>query len=137
MEQQITAMFDRYVTSFSSWKTEAICGHWCVPATISVGDQITTFATIAELGNNIDVLCSFYRDQGVDRADAKVLICRLLLANAAQVSVRYTVTCPDNAIICEWTHHYIIRCVDNDWKIAFAIADDEIKAWAARGTPLG
>ena len=68
--------------------------------------------------------------------DAQVLVCSLLLPTAAQVSVRYLVMDDDMTSICEWTCHYIVRRVSNNWKIAFAVSDEEIDAWASRGTPF-
>lgn len=137
MEQQLIEMFDQYANTFADWKTEEISKHWCIPATISLGDQVTTFATREDFHSNTDVLCEFYRAQGVEHAEAHLLCSTMLLPSAAQASVRYIVTGPEKVAICEWTHYYVVRRIGNDWRIAFAIADDEVSAWAARGTPLG
>ena len=137
MEREVIDTFERYADAFATLEPEAISEFWIVPSTISVNDQIAVLATEKEFRSNAEVLCTFYEKQRVKHVHAQVLDCKLLLPNAAQVSVRYVLMGREMSSICEWTSHYILRRTQENWKIGFAIADEEIRAWAARGTPLG
>ncbi len=82
-------------------------------------------------------ILTFAQERRIKHVHAQVLDCKFLLTNAAQVSVRYALMEGDRSSICEWASYYILRRIQKDWKIGFAIADEGIRAWAARGTPLG
>ena len=41
------------------------------------------------------------------------------------------------AVIAEWQASYVLQRVAGTWKAVMAVADGEVDAWTARGTPLG
>lgn len=125
-------MVARYAAAFSGFDVNAICSFWLLPAIVSVGAVTTSFRTIAELHSNVTSLCEFYRGQGMARAEVTLRNVTLPLPDCAYVSARYDLTAADGAPVAGWTHHYTLRLIDGDWRIAFAIADEEIAAWETR-----
>ena len=134
---QISAALAGYAASFSALDTAAICRFWLIPAAISAGAQTTCFGSRAALAQNVEALCSFYRRQGAAGACVSVSSCNLILPSCANVSAACTLLDADGGIVNAWTHHYTLRQAEGVWRIAFAVADEEIAAWARRGTPLG
>lgn len=133
----ITDCLAGYAVAFSGFDIDAICGFWHLPAVISVGERVTCFETVEGFRQNAAALCSFYRAQGVAGAEAALTACHRPLPDLAHVSTAFTVSRADGSFVAQWSHHYTLRRIAGRWRIVFAAADEEVAAWAARGTPLG
>lgn len=134
---EIAECVKAYAVAFSGLDIDAICKFWHVPAVISAGETVTCFETVERFRDNVAALCAFYRAQGVAAAEIVLTACRMPLPSLAHVSASVALRRADGADVAEWTHHYTLRRFAGRWRIVFAAADEEVAAWAARGTPLG
>jgi hypothetical protein len=136
-EQQISDFMAAYAEGFTTRTPAETCRFWLFPATISAGESVTCFDDEAAFARNVAALGDFYRRQGVTRAEKSVTDCRLVLPGCAFVTTDDRMYDATGALVNRWRHHYALRKVGADWRIAFAVADEEIAAWHDRGTPLG
>ena len=80
-------------------------------------------------------LMEFYRQQGVVRAEARVLSATELFPNVAQARLAWRMLGHEHDLIAAWEHVYILRRGDR-WRVSLTIADGEMAAWAAKGARL-
>jgi ketosteroid isomerase-like protein len=132
------AFFDDYAAAFSARDMDAIADAWTYPCLITQSTGAFAFADRASFHKNITTLDGFYARQGVAKASGTVRHVTVPHDGVAIVEVDYELSTISGARIIAWPTTYTLRRDKSGaWKACFAIADGEIAAWAARGTPLG
>ncbi len=130
--------FDAYADAFQRRDWDAIADVWAYPCMIS--DQRGGYAFRDRDGfrRNLERLGAFYAAQGVVGAAAQVRDVDAEYDGVARVRVDYRLTDASGETIIAWPTDYVLRQqTDGRWTACFGIADGEMNAWAARGTPMG
>lgn len=133
---EVAAFYESYAHAFSAYDAKAVSAHWSFPAVIAGAARTVTFTADA-FDANTEALFGFYRRQGVARATAEVLAVDEAFPGVALARVRYRMLDADGGDIIDFESRYQLRRTKDGWRAATAIADGELTAWAARGTPLG
>ena len=128
--------FQKYDSTFSSFDIKAITNLWAFPAFITTPSISVCFQDIPSFEENTKGLCDFYRSQGVTKTRKTVSGFDLMFDGIASVRTIDQLYNSENDLIAEWEHSYLIRQTENGIRAIVAIADGELQAWAARGTPL-
>ena len=126
-----------YVTAFESYDAEAIAGHWTFPALTTQAGRSFTFKSAEHFAKNTGLLLGFYKAQGVKSVERRVVELLHMSAGAVSMTVQDRMMDADGQEIVAWQAAYVLQRVDGTWKAVAAVADGEVDAWAARGTPLG
>jgi ketosteroid isomerase-like protein len=130
--------FDAYARAFTAKDVGAIADGWSFPCLITQQTGDFLFNDRDAFVKNTKALQGFYDRQGVALASAKVNAVGAQYDGLASVDVQYTLSDASDEPIAAWETTYILRRdADGQWRARFAIADGEVNAWAARGTPLG
>jgi hypothetical protein len=130
------AFFDRYADCFSARDVAGLGDMWSFPAFIS-GPRSGGFAERESFDANTAALCDFYVAQGSVKAEKRVIDVRQEYDNAAMVRTADRLSDAAGETIAAWEHLYLLRRQTEGWRVQAAVADAEVAAWAARGTPLG
>lgn len=133
---EVRLLFSDYADAFSSRAMDRVTGAWTFPAFISFGGKQIGFDRKAFYDNAVR-LCSFYEAQGVVRAQKEVLALHHLTATNATVRTADKLYDANGRLIAEWEHVYLLSETADGLKIAAAMADNEVRAWRERGTPIG
>lgn len=126
-----------YVTAFESYDAEAIAAHWTFPALTTQAGRSFTFKSEEHFAKNTGLLLGFYQAQNVARVERRVVDLLQMSPDAVSMTVRDRMLDAQGYEIAAWQAAYVIQRVDGTWKAVAAVADGEVEAWAARGTPLG
>jgi len=135
VQKEIEAFFADYVDAFARWDVDAVCALWA-PVSLFVMPHANAAMDAAAFRDNGVKLLDFYRRQGVARPEGRLLSCAELFPGVAEARMAYRLFDAAGAEIVAWEHVYMLRKADH-WRAVLAVADGEIAAWAARGTPLG
>lgn len=133
---QVHAFFEDYADAFSRRAVERIQAFWSFPAFLCSGDRQTAFDNDAFRANTVN-LCAFYDSQGVARAEKQVLELSRLTETTVTVRTADTLRDANGRVVAEWEHVYLLVETADGIRLAAALPDNEIRAWKARGTPLG
>ena len=129
--------FDAYARAFAANDVERIADMWSFPCLISQQTGDFLFRDRASFVKNTTGLQGFYDRQGVNAAGARVDAVRTPHPGITEVDVHYTLGKSPAEQIVDWQTTYVLRQdADGQWRARFAIADGEVTAWAARGTPM-
>jgi len=135
---QAQCFFDAYAAAFSARDMDAIADAWSYPCLISQSTGAFAFANRDSFHKNVSSLDGFYVRQGVAKASGTVRQVAEPHDGVAIVEIDYELSDVNGARIIAWPTTYTLRRNKTGaWKACFAIADGEVAAWAARGTPLG
>ena len=134
--EAIEAYFGDYARAFSRCDVDAVVGLWRFPATVSTGDRITVFDE-AGFRKNVEALCDFYRRQGMAEARKTISGSHHFSSAVAAVTTEDALYDRAGGPIAAWSHFYLLRESEAGIRAITAVADAEVEAWAARGTPLG
>ena len=126
-----------YVTAFESYDAEAIAAHWTFPALTTQVGRSFTFKNAEHFAKNTGLLLGFYKAQKVACVERSVAEHLPMSPGAVSMTVQDRMLDADGNEIAAWKAAYILQNVDGAWKAVAAVADGEVDAWAARGTPLG
>lgn len=137
LESSIATFFQLYAAAFTNCDAVALSDLWAYPAYITSAERSAAFDDAESFQANTELVCDFYKRQGFVRADEKILAASKLHDGVASVRVQYRLFDAQDQLIIEWEHAYLVRNMNGRWKAIVAIADGEIAAWKARGTPLG
>lgn len=132
----IDAYFRDYVGAFSRGDVDALVGLWRFPATISTRERTVVFDEPG-FRKNVEALCGFYRLQGMAEARKTASGSHYLQPDVASVTTEDALLDGAGNLIAAWSHAYLLREDEDGIHAIAAIADGEVEAWAARGTPLG
>jgi len=132
---EIEAFFAGYVDAFARWDFDAVAALWMSPGLFMTPAGSLALDADAFRDNGAQLL-AFYRAQGVSRPEGELVGCERLHDGVVLTRMRYRLFDMSGAQVVEWEHDYILRRTGEGWRAAFAVADGEIAAWAARGTPM-
>jgi hypothetical protein len=133
---QLDALFAGYAEAFTCGDVDRICDSWAYPATIT-GRGKRASLDAAAFRANIHALLAFYRAQGVASARKRVLRFDEQFDGTALVRTKDRLADAGGAPIASWEHVYIVTDTTEGPRVIMAMADGELDAWQARGTPLG
>ncbi|MCR9269876.1 MAG: hypothetical protein NXH72_07825 [Hyphomonadaceae bacterium] len=126
-----------YISAFMAWDAACIAAHWTFPALTTQAGKSFAFTSAEHFEKNTARLLSFYQNQNVQTVERKVDAVLPMSETAISLTVKDRMLDQHGAQIAGWTAAYILQRVDGRWKAVAAVADGEVAAWAARGTPLG
>jgi hypothetical protein len=132
----IREYFRGYAEAFGRGDVGAIVGLWRFPATVSTRERDVAFDEPA-FRRNVEALCEFYRRQGVAQARKTVSASHFFGPEVAAVTTEDSLHDAAGGLIAAWSHFYLLRETGDGIRAFGAVADGEVAAWAARGTPLG
>jgi hypothetical protein len=136
MRAAVTDFYDRYVDAFTRNDTDALVAAWSFPAAIAGPAGNAVFDAPA-FRRNVEALFGFYRRQGVVRTTATVAALHPLGEGVVLSQTDYAMFDAAGALIAGWQTPYLLRQTGDGLHAFAAVADSEVAAWAARGTPLG
>ena len=125
------------MTAFESYDAEAIASHWTFPALTTQASRSFTFKSAEHFAKNTGLLLGFYKAQGVHSVERRVIDLLNMSATAVSMTVQDRMLDDKGQEIAGWHAAYVLQHVDGAWRAVAAVADGEVEAWAARGTPLG
>lgn len=137
LAEALDAWCQSYVAAFSAYDIPAIGAHWTFPAVILAGGAPVLLASRDKFDRNTDRLCTFYRAQGVTRAQRKLLEHFPMTQTAAAMRVADTMLDAKGGEIVSWQAAYTLTRTPEGWRACLADAGGEMAAWDSRGTPLG
>ena len=137
LSREVDAWCQSYVTAFSAYAAPAIGAHWQFPALILRSGRSIPFNSQEQFDANTGALLQFYRAQGVACAKRKLIDCFGVSQDTAAMRVSDEMVTGQGALIVFWEAAYVLNRVNGIWKAVLAVADGELDAWTARGTPLG
>ncbi len=135
--KSVEDFFAAYAAAFSRLDVDGIVALWSLPALITTAERSGCFADREAFRRNTEALCAFYRAQGLSRAKKTVVRIHPLGDGVAAVTTRDEVFDARGRRIARWQHAYLIRKTAEGLRSIAAVADGEMRAWNARGTPLG
>ena len=135
--ESLDEFFTHYADAFSRVDVEGIGRVWKLPAFITTRDRSSCLADPEAFRRNTEAACAFYRRQGVARAKKRVLEIKLVGEGVAVVTTLDELFDGAGEQIARWEHAYLVRETADGLRAVAAVADNEVKAWKARGTPLG
>lgn len=134
---EVAAWCHAYVEAFSAFDIDAIGRHWMFPALILQSGRTLAFDSLERFSKNTSGLLGFYERQGVDRAERDLVDHLVLSPDAVSITVFDKMIDIAGETIVTWQAAYVLQKVKGNWLAAVALADGELAAWAAHGTPLG
>ena len=137
LHEDLEAWCRSYVAAFESYDAEAIASHWTFPALTTQAGRSFTFKSAEHFAKNTGLLLGFYKAQAVESVERRVVDLLNMSADAVSMTVQDRMLRGDGQEIATWQAAYVLQRVDGAWKAVAAVADGEVDAWAARGTPLG
>ncbi len=133
MVEDILQLFETYARAFASGDAESIVDIWGFPCQVSGAGKTRIFHTPAQFLNNMNTLVAFYMNLGVQINETDVTEVRRLSESAALVRVHDRYTLADTMQSGAWEYVFVVRFINQQWKIISAIMDDEAKFLAANG----
>ena len=137
LQEAAADFFRSYAAAFSKGDARAITGFWAFPAFVTTPQGNAAFEDPERFEANTTALCAFYSRQGLTKVEAETVSINELHQGIALVKTHYRLYGNQDSLIVAWMHTYLIRHERDDIKLITAIADGELAAWEARGTPLG
>ncbi len=137
LDTELAAWCASYVGVFSDYDAPAISQHWAFPNVVVQAGRRFSFKQAEDFTANTEKLLSFYRAQGVAKAERALLGHMAMAEDIASIEVEDRMVDASGALIAGWKAAYVLQRIDGDWRAIMAVADGETAAWAARGTPLG
>ncbi|MFN3211792.1 MAG: hypothetical protein ACE37M_01690 [Henriciella sp.] len=137
LRSELEAWCRSYVDAFERYDANAIAAHWTFPALTTQAGRSFAFQSEEHFAKNTSRLLGFYQAQHVERVHREVDDILIMGPNAVSMTVSDQMMDAAGAGIASWQAAYVLQRVDGGWKAVAAVADGEVDAWAARGTPLG
>jgi hypothetical protein len=128
--------YGRYTAAFMRHDSDALAAAWAFPAAIA-GPHGNAMFDAAAFRRNVEALFGFYDRQGVVTATANVAAMTVLAEDVVLSQTDYAMCASDGALIAGWQTPYLLRATADGLRAFCAVADSEVAAWAARGTPMG
>ena len=137
LRSDLEAWCASYIDAFMSWDAEAIAGHWAFPALTTQAGRSFAFKSTDHFAGNTQRLLEFYKAQDVAKVERQVVEVLPMSETSVSLTVSDRMKTADGILIASWEAAYVLQAREGQWKAIAAIADGEVAAWAARGTPLG
>lgn len=126
-----------YLSGFNAFDVDAISDHWRFPALVLQTRRSIGFKSRDHFTKNTSALLGFYEVQGVNRAVRKLLDYLRLDSDTVAMTVEDWMLDKTGKTIVTWKAAYTLQRDEHQWKAVMAVAEGEVAAWKARGTPLG
>jgi hypothetical protein len=139
MEQLVAELGDlwrQYGSAFQTGDMDALLPVFAEPCVVQTRNFVAVFETRADMAQNNNALLAFYRRHGVVKVDLQIKEVDPLHRHFVQMQVRYRLLDADDVEIVKFTSIYSLKHEGERWLIHQVISQDEVDAWAARGTPL-
>ena len=137
LRSDLEAWCASYTKAFLAWDADAIAAHWAFPALTTQAGRSFVFKSVEHFATNTKRLLDFYKSQQVFQVERVVTDLMPLSETAVSLKVSDRMSAADGTEIATWQAAYVLQKRDQSWRAIAAIADGEVAAWAARGTPLG
>lgn len=128
---------ETYITAFERFDASAIAEHWAFPALTTQAGRSFAFKSAEHFATNTEKLLGFYKRQGVASVEREVLSHYVMGENAVAMTVADKMRNSAGNVLAGWQAAYVMQRTESVWRAVAAIADGEVAAWAARGTPFG
>ena len=132
----VSDFYARYTTAFMQHDSDALVAAWAFPAVIA-GPKGNMAFDAAAFRRNVEGLFGFYDRQGVVSVTADIAALTVLSDDVVLSQTDYAMRDKDGAVIAGWQTPYMLRATAAGLRAFAAVADSEVAAWAARGTPMG
>lgn len=132
----LSDFYGAYTAAFVRHDSDALVAAWSFPAAIT-GPKGNAVFDAPAFRRNVEALFGFYDRQGVAAVTATVAASTGLGDDVVLSQTDYAMFDADGALIAEWQTPYLLRATGDGLKAFCAVADSEVAAWAARGTPMG
>ncbi|MBO0345421.1 DUF4440 domain-containing protein [Roseibium limicola] len=119
-EEQINALFEDYLEGFNDADEDRIADCFALPATIWQHEKGHVFHDEEELVENIAALLGALGREGVVTSDFQVVSSHVC-GTTALVTLDWTQDGPDGEVILEFTCHYHLVLLGDDWLIATVV----------------
>jgi hypothetical protein len=129
-------LWRQYGSAFQTGNLEALLPVFAEPCVVQTRNFVAVFNTRTDMAMNNEALLAFYRSQGVAKVDLQINEVDPLHRHFVQMQVRYRLLSQDGDEIVRFTSIYSLKHEGERWLIHQVISQDEVDAWAARGTPL-
>ena len=132
----VSDFYARYTAAFLQHDSDALVAAWVFPAVIA-GPKGNMAFDAAGFRRNVEALFGFYDRQGVAAVTADVAALTVLGEDVVLSQTDYAMRDQHGALIAAWQTPYMLRNTADGLRAFAAVADSEVAAWAARGTPMG
>ncbi len=139
MEKLVAELGDlwrQYGSAFQTGDVDALLPVFAEPCIVQTRNFVGVYAKREDISANNNALLAFYRMQGVTKVDLQITEVDPLHRHFVQMQVRYRLLNSNGEEIICFTTIYSLKHEGERWLIHQIIAQDEMEAWAARGTPL-
>ena len=137
LEKELTSWCASYVDAFNRYDAEKIGEHWSFPSLVIHDGQRATFKSADHFLPNTSALLNFYKRQHVNKVERELIDCMVASTDTAFMTVHDKMFGEQEGCLVEWDAAYLLQRKDEVWRAVCAVADGEVSAWQARGTPLG
>lgn len=132
----VSDFYARYTAAFMQHDSDALVAAWAFPAVIAGPKGNRAFDAPA-FRRNVEALFGFYGRQGVTAVTADIAALTVLSDDVVLSQTDYAMLDKDGVLIAGWQTPYMLRNTADGLRAFAAVADSEVAAWAARGTPMG
>jgi hypothetical protein len=132
----VSDFYARYTAAFVQHDSDALVAAWAFPAVIA-GPKGNMAFDAPGFRRNVEALFGFYGRQGVASVTADIAALTVLGDDVVLSQIDYAMLDKDGALIAGWQTPYMLRNTADGLRAFAAVADSEVAAWAARGTPMG
>ena len=136
-QSDLAAWCASYVAAFNCGDADAISHHWAFPALIAQSGQQYSFRSAEHFTKNTELLLGFYKREGVTRVERELTGVMAMNGETASITVADAMFDIDGNTVVAWDAAYVLHRIGGSWKAILALAEGELAAWRARGTPLG
>jgi hypothetical protein len=134
---ELGGLWRAYAGAFQTGDMDSVLPIFAEPCVVHTRLSTSLYLKRADIGANNNRLLAFYRSQGVVRAEATILEVDPVHRHFVQLFVRYRLLDGAGEDVVSFTTVYGLKQDGERWVVHQVIAQDEIEAWTARGTPLG
>lgn len=131
LQDELSAWCASYVAAFSVFDVEGIADHWTFPASVMMDKGLHSFSDRAAFIGDIGLQCDFYARKGVVSAERRLLSAFSLTENVASIRVKDHMLSVVGREIVRWEAAYTLARFDGQWRVLFAVAEGEMRAWRA------
>jgi hypothetical protein len=130
-------LWRQYGSAFQTGDVDALLPVFAEPCVVQTRDFVAVYNKREDISANNNALLAFYRTQGVAKVDLQITEVDPLHRHFVMMQVRYQLLNAAGQEVVKFSTIYNFKHEGTRWLIHQIIAQDEVDAWAARGTPLG
>jgi hypothetical protein len=133
---ELGGLWRQYGADLQAGNVDALLPLFAEPCVVQTRNLVMVYTSRADMAANNHALLAFYRMQGIAKVDLQINEVDPLHRHFVQMQVRYRLLDAEGAEIVRFTTIYSLKHEGTRWLIHQIIAQDEMDAWSARGTPL-